>query len=251
MINSNRSHLPDRIANEQAHGRYIAEHGEELWNWSSPAGRRRWLRRVTIFNNFLGSGKKNILEIGCGTGLFTQELAKTGHSITAIDISPDLLEKAKQRVTETTVTFACENAYSTTFEDSKFDVIVGSSCLHHLELIPAIKEFHRLLINGGRLIFTEPNMLNPQIALQKNIPWLKQRSGDSPDETAFIRFLLEKELAKAGFINICITPFDFLHPAVPSSLLAIAEPLLESLEKIPLICEIAGSLIITGTKDEN
>jgi len=35
--------------------------------------------------------------------------------------------------------------------------------------------------------FAEPDMLNPQITLQKNIPALKRRLGDTPDETAFSR----------------------------------------------------------------
>ncbi len=237
-----------RLHNEQEHGRWIAEHGEEIWNWSSPAGQRRWQRRVALFTAFLGQQGKKVLEIGCGTGLFTQELAHTGQSITAIDISPDLLEKAKQRVTATNVSFACENAYQTTFADNSFQAIVGSSCLHHLELQPALREFHRLLQAGGSIMFTEPNMLNPQIMLQKNIPWLKRRAGDSPDETAFIRFMLARQLSNAGFDRITITPFDFLHPALPELTLNIAEPLLEFVEKIPCLKEIAGSLIITATK---
>jgi len=35
------------------------------------------------------------------------------------------------------------------------------------------------------MMFTEPNMMNPQVALIKNVPSLKSRAGDSPDETAF------------------------------------------------------------------
>lgn len=237
-----------RLANEQAHGRWIAEHGEEIWNWSSPAGKLRWQRRVALFADFLGDGVKNVLEIGCGTGLFTQELAFTGHHITAIDISPDLLARATERIHSPNVTFACENAYATSFANASFQAIVGSSCLHHLELAPALKEFYRLLLPGGSIMFTEPNMLNPQIAMQKNIPWLKRLAGDSPDETAFVRFSLAKNLAEAGFTKIAIQPFDFLHPALPASILPIAVPLLTKLESTPLIREIAGSLIITGTK---
>jgi hypothetical protein len=42
------------------------------------------------------------------------------------------------------------------------------------------------LKSGGTIYFTEPNMLNPQIAIQKNVSWVKRKLGDSPDETAFL-----------------------------------------------------------------
>lgn len=238
-----------RLTREQEHGRWIAEHGEEIWNWSSPAGRVRWARRVALFRDLLSGPRQKVLEIGCGTGLFTAELASTGQQITAIDISPDLLEKARKYVTATNVIFVEENAYATTFNDAEFDIVVGSSCLHHLDIARALNEFHRILKPGGRLMFTEPNMLNPQIALQKKIPWLKKLAGDSPDETAFDRFSLQKKLSRAGFSDISVTPFDFVHPVIPQFALALSVPLLNCLEQCPVIREIAGSLIIRGLRE--
>jgi SAM-dependent methyltransferase len=237
-----------RIKNEAEHGRFIAEKGEEIWNWSSPAGVLRWHRRVEMFREFLGDGRKEVLEIGCGTGLFTRELCKTGHLITAIDISEDLLELARHRGGCPNVKFVLENAYATRFPTASFDAVVGSSCLHHLEIAPALSEFYRLLKPEGRFMFTEPNMLNPQIAFQKNIPFLKKLSGDSPDETAFIRFFLKKKIKGAGFHDISIIPFDFVHPHIPGSLLRQVEPILNRIEKIPVLREIAGSLVIRAAK---
>lgn len=237
-----------RLENEALHGAFIAEKGEEIWNWSSSAGRVRWARRSAMFADFLAPGGRDVLEIGCGTGLFTAELAKTGNRITAIDISADLLTLARRRVTVENVTFSRENAYVTTFADCSFDRIVGSSCLHHLDVDQALNEFYRLLKPGGALMFTEPNMLNPQIALQKNIPYLKRLAGDSPDETAFVRFLLNRRIKNAGFANVSIVPFDFAHPSLPEFLLPIMLPVLSFFEKVPLLSEIAGSLAIKADK---
>lgn len=201
-----------------------------------------------MFRDFLANSGAEVLEIGCGTGLFTSELACTAKRITAIDISPDLLNRAKERVTANNVVFALENAFAMSFPSAHFDAVIGSSCLHHLDAARALQEFHRVLKPGGRIMFTEPNMLNPQIALQKNIPYLKRRSGDSPDETAFIRFNLKRSLIRAGFADISIVPFDFVHPAIPQWLLSIAVPFLSTCETIPFIKEIAGSLAIVGVK---
>ena len=176
-----------RLDNEIAHGRFLAAHGAgEVWNWESPAGRLRWERRVQMLGAHLRPGM-TILEIGCGIGYFTGELARSGAEIVAIDVSPELLEIARANYSSPNVRYEIQNAYALTYPDATFDSVVGSSVLHHLEIQEALREIYRVLKPRGTICFTEPNMLNPQIAIQKNVPWVKQRLGDSPDETAFFR----------------------------------------------------------------
>lgn len=237
-----------RIKHEVEHGRYLAEHGApDIWNWSSPAGILRFRRRVAMLSKHLRPGMK-VLELGCGTGLFTAEFAHSDADLTALDISEELLTQARCRVKSPNVTFVNGNAYATDFEDNSFDAIIGSSVLHHLELEKALKEIHRLLKPGGSASFTEPNMLNPQIALQKNIPYLKRKLGDSPDETAFFAGQLRRLLRRHDFTEIRVTPFDFLHPALPEKSLNIMNPFSLMLEKIPIIKAIAGSLYLEFKK---
>ena len=195
----------------------------------------------------LTTGTK-VLEIGCGTGYFSKELVRTGADITAIDISPDLLFMAIQDVIADNIEFQIENAYAMTFANDSFDFIVGSSVLHHLDVEQALQECYRALKPGGTLRFTEPNMLNPQIALQKNIPFFKKRAGDSPDETAFFRWSLKRQLAKEGFVDISIRPFDFLHPQIPECMIVYFRPVFSLLERTPILSELAGSLYIEARK---
>lgn len=190
----------------------------------------------------------HVLELGCGTGYFTRELVKLKISITAIDISPELIGEAKKAITGPRVNFLIQNAYQMDFEDNHFDMVIGSSVLHHLEMHRALSEICRVLKPGGLIAFTEPNMMNPQIALQKNIPWLKKKMGDSPDETAFFRWSLCRLLKNAGFQDVQVQPFDFLHPAVPAGLIPIISILGKGVERIPVLREIAGSLFIMGKK---
>lgn len=240
--------MGNRIENEIEHGKYLAKEGAgEVWNWESPAGKQRWQRRVKMLTSHLKPADK-VLEIGCGTGYFTKEIVKTGAFVTAIDISPELLNIAKQEIHETNAKFIIDNAYEMSFADNSFDSIVGSSVLHHLETEKAICEMFRVLKPGGSMYFTEPNMMNPQIVLQKNIPALKRRLGDSPDETAFFRWSLQKLIKKTGFSDIVVKPFDFLHPAIPSSLIPFVSSLGIKIEKLPLLKEIAGSLYISARK---
>lgn len=240
--------MEKRLENEITHGRFLAATGAgEIWNWETPAGRKRWQRRVGMLTAGIRP-EMCVLELGCGTGYFTKELGRTGGKITAIDISPDLVAIARHEMPGNGIEFKIENAYEMGFSSLSFDMIVGSSVLHHLEIDKALDECYRVLKPSGTIYFTEPNMLNPQIAMQKNIPWLKKKLGDSPDETAFFRWEMEKILKKHRFVDVKVVPFDWLHPATPAHLLGLVGTLGKLLESIPLIKEFAGSLYITCRK---
>jgi SAM-dependent methyltransferase len=240
--------MDQRLKNEIAHGKYLLAHDPgKVWNWETPAGKERWARRAGMLTHHLTPGTK-VLEIGCGTGYFSKELVRTGADIIAIDISPDLLSEAAQKVTAKNIVFQVQNAYAMCFANDSFDFIVGCSVLHHLDVERALRECWRALKPSGILQFTEPNMLNPQIALQRNIPFVRRRMGDSPDETAFIRWSLRKQLAKVGFDDISIHPFDFLHPQIPECLISFFRPICSFLERMPILSEFAGSLYIEARK---
>ncbi len=241
--------MDNRITNEINQGKLIAVKGEEIWNWSTPAGSERLKRRVRLFKIFVGNSNKKVLEIGCGTGILTQELAKTNNNIFALDISPELLAITRKRVNSRRVRFFVGNAYQTKFKSNYFDYVVGSSVLHHLDIDSALGEIYRLLKDGGKFIFTEPNMLNPQIALERNVPLIRKIANNSPDETAFIKWQIKKKLAAAGFNRIAVKNFDFLHPLIPKLLIKPVSRLGKVLEKTPGFKEISGSLIISGRKE--
>jgi 2-polyprenyl-3-methyl-5-hydroxy-6-metoxy-1,4-benzoquinol methylase len=234
---------------EILHGRYLAERDPELiWGWKTPAGKIRADRRANLIIAATGlrPGKK-ALEIGCGTGLFTEKFARSGARIIAVDISESLVSLAARRhLPEHQVKFMVRR-----FEDcdveGPFDAVIGSSILHHLDISQAVPKIFSLLKPGGIMSFAEPNMLNPQIFVQKNIPAIKRYLGDTPDETAFFSWRIRKFLNVRGFVAISVTPFDWLHPYTPHPLIRPIVALGRMLEKTPLIRQFAGSLHITGS----
>jgi 2-polyprenyl-3-methyl-5-hydroxy-6-metoxy-1,4-benzoquinol methylase len=238
----------DRINRELQHGRFLAQCGAgEIWNWESPAGKLRWARRVKMLSSHLKPGM-TVLELGCGAGYFTHELVRSGANVIAIDISPELLEIARSNCSAPNVRYQLENAYELSYEDAVFDSVVGSSVLHHLEIEKTLRDVYRVLKPAGTIFFTEPNMLNPQIAVQKNVPWIKRKLGDSPDETAFFRWPLKRLLEQTGYGDIQIDPFDFLHPKTPAPLITRVNQFGRFLEKMPVVSEFAGSLYIRAVK---
>src|SRR4030042_1911615 len=167
--------MDKRILNEKKHGKKIINVSGKVWGWESSAGQERWQRRVRMLTSHIEGGMR-VLEIGCGTGELTKMFQNNNSRILSIDVSFDLIGIAKRKVKRDKVTFLLQDASNLGFAENSFDTIIGSSVLHHLEVDKALKEFYRVLRPGGSIFLTEPNMMNPQIVIQKNIPFIKKLS---------------------------------------------------------------------------
>ena len=237
-----------RGEHEIRHGEILAEsEPEQVWGWATPAGRIRAKRRARLIAEGarLGPGVR-AMEIGCGTGMFTEMFAASGARLLAVDISPHLLALAARRaLPENQVTFR-EARFEACEAEGPFDAIIGSSILHHLEVEPALRKIFELLRPGGIASFAEPNMLNPQVFMERKFRFLFPQV--SPDETAFVRWSLRRLLLTIGFEDPKIQPFDWLHPLTPPVLIAGVRKLGAGLERIPFVQQFSGSLYIRAVR---
>jgi hypothetical protein len=115
-----------------------------------------------------------------------------------------------------------------------------------LDIEVALTKIRELLRPGGVISFAEPNMLNPQIFLERKLRFLFPHV--SPDETAFTRGQMERLLADAGFEETQVTPHSWLHPAVPASWIGAVQTIETFLERVPCVREIAGSLYVRARR---
>ncbi len=239
-----------RLAREIEFHRSIADRAELVWNWDTPAGRIRAARRAALFVEHAQlAPERTALEVGCGTGLFLDQVARSGARLHALDLSTHLLARARARVAALAhVSLQCGNAEQMPYPDDRFDAVYGSSVLHHLDLDRALREVFRVLRPGGRMVFAEPNIVNPQVAVMFHVGATKEYFGVSPDEMAFSRFRAVRALREAGFREGRATPFDFLHPSTPASCLPAVSRLGLLAERLPLVREIAGSLLVRAVK---
>jgi len=92
------------------------------------------------------------VEFGCGTGFYTGTLASKADSLLATDISPEMLEIAKQRESGKNVAFQVEDCQRTSLSDGTFDTAVLSLVTHFTVPEQTIAEMFRILRPGGALV---------------------------------------------------------------------------------------------------
>ncbi len=92
----------------------------------------------------------NVLDVGCGTGvLFPYYFERNAKSITAVDLSPEMVKIAKRKYPQTEV--ICGDAESITF-DCQFDVIMIYNAFPHFpEPEKVIANLAKYLKSGGRI----------------------------------------------------------------------------------------------------
>lgn len=222
------------------------------WGARTKAGQRRYDNRFLIFKKLCKPNKDNtILEIGCGDGEFTKRLADLPSKIVGTDITPKVIARAKRYFNTKIyrkVSFKADNAEKMSFSNNSFDIVCGISILHHIDTNKALKESFRVLKRGGSIFFSEPNLINPNIYLGLNVPYLRRKMEYSNNETALIRWNVEAILKSIGYRYVHVINYDFLHPLTPICLADIVEKIGKLIEKTPLIKEISGSLLIYAKK---
>ena len=132
--------------------------------------------------------KPRILDLGCGTGMPTLELAKLSNGeITGIDIDQNALDILSLKIKESGLSDRIKvfnrSVYDTKFEDEMFDIIWEEGVIHLLDFKKAITECHRILKLNGYMISGEAtNWADKKLRkfpkfgfkLLKQIPWAKE-----------------------------------------------------------------------------
>jgi ubiquinone/menaquinone biosynthesis C-methylase UbiE len=92
---------------------------------------------------------KDVLEVGCGTGLVLRRIAEFARSARGVDISPNMLELARERKLDVRL----GSATALPFEAASFDVACSFKVLAHVpEIQLALSEMTRVVRPGGFVI---------------------------------------------------------------------------------------------------
>ena len=225
-MNQTRNMLSDQIDYYQARaseydewflrqGRY--DYGPEL--------NQQWFAEASQVREALKAfgPKGRVLELACGTGLWTKELARYAQSITALDASPEMLEINHGRVNSTAVRYVQTDLLNWR-PDSQYDIVFFSFWLSH---VPPdhFSDFWTIvrdsLASGGRVFFVDSlydqtTTAQDQPLEKPEVVTMTRRLNDGREYRIIKVFYqpskLEEQLAGLGWqVAVNSTPRYFLY----------------------------------------
>jgi ubiquinone/menaquinone biosynthesis C-methylase UbiE len=170
-----------------AHWDRRAAHFDEDFGHSvrTAAERAAWER---IFGLVLpAGGSLQSLDVGCGTGFLSLELAQRGHRVTGVDFAPSMLALAERKAAERglAVHFEPADAEQLPYAPASFDLVISR---HVLWTLPhpeaAIDEWLRVLRPGGRLVIVDGAVLDGSDGLAGAQPGCQENARTSAEYAA-------------------------------------------------------------------
>jgi SAM-dependent methyltransferase len=183
-----------------------------------------------------------VLEVGCGAGFFTVDLARRGLRVTAVDAAPEMLELARGSVAKSGLGAAVQlrqaDVHAMEFPDSSFHLVVALGVIPWLHSpAVALAELSRVLHPGGHLVVTSDNrarlnhladpMFSPLLVRPRSaMSAARRRLTSKPADARFHPHLIWtwrfRELVENAGLRIVsertvgFGPFSFLaHPLLP------------------------------------
>jgi len=130
-------------------------------------------------------GEGSILDIGCGAGRTTIPLSQLGYSVCGIDLSPNMIEAAREQATKNglKIDFYDMNAVNLAFANESFDGVLffGNGFDHvpgYSEKLEVFREVFRVLKPGAPFIFSVHRMWCPYHLRNLLISGLKTSFGN-------------------------------------------------------------------------
>lgn len=144
-----------------------------------------WYRDMLLdWTHSLQADGTEWLEVGCGPGVFTAELARRGRRATGVDRSPAMLRhgRALAAVRASGARLVTGNAYALPFPNRSFDVAIASSVVNVVDdPVRILQEMHRVTRPGGRVSVLVPTRLMTRNNVEA---WIQRQGLTGRDATA-------------------------------------------------------------------
>ena len=198
------------------------------------------------------SPQAKCLEVACGTGHTTRVLSQHFDSLTACDLTPEMMIRNQKAAIRPNVEYLQANAFALPFEDNSFDVLVTTRFLH---LFPEadqqrlFMEFNRVLAPGGKLIIDFDNIVARWIYVIPHVLYnLLRYQRLAPFSIYNFPGRTRRNISLAGFDSLTLQGVGGWHLVAPALLSAkLAFSLGAMHRKAPLLY-LAEQFLICGSK---
>ena len=133
--------------------------GYEIWSeiYDTNENKTRDLEAVSLRETMEDFAFNSCLEVGCGTGKNTVWLETKAKQITAVDLTPAMIEKAKAKIKTNTVTFVVADINKDwNFINNEYDLVTFSLVLEHIEnLNPIFEKLSNCVKSNGYVYISE------------------------------------------------------------------------------------------------
>ncbi len=202
---------------------------------SGPPMQRFWHRtKLDLLDWFFEPAPgERIVEVGCGSGVFADAMAKRGARVVCVDANPD----AVAYVSRTFVRDGLEVRHGYLDElalpDASFDAATALEVVEHVYLDQVrqlLADLKRILKPGGRLLVTTPNYRGTWPVLEWAVDRFSKAAHMDGDQHVlhFHRALLRDTLVEAGFEVLALRTYCTLAPFVAP----LSWRLAESVERV-------------------
>ena len=147
---------------------------------------RLYYERPTLLKLLPDVSSKRVLDAGCGSGWLCEYLVSRSAYVTGVDVAPEMIEMARRRLgTAVDVVEANLEEPLDFAKDAAFDLVISSLALHYLkDWRVFFTEIRRILVDGGRLVFSVLHPFNPQ-AFEKRKEYFATELYDHRCSTGF------------------------------------------------------------------
>ncbi|MBV8886758.1 MAG: glycosyltransferase [Chroococcidiopsidaceae cyanobacterium CP_BM_RX_35] len=222
------------------------QYRDQYWQKRDPIAADRLLWRAQTFRHMVHLlPHQTILELGCGQGLFTQQLLRVSRNenpITAVTFS---YEQPRPVNLPSSVEFLNAVSMFETLAGRQFDFIVAMDLLDKRNCAWMLQNIYELLKPGGQVIFYESNPWNPVLRLRQS---LSRHFKPTDPRRLLNRPELYELISEVGFLRVFAVYNDFVYPPLTRSLVWLMRNLSILMENAPGIKTLAGSILIHAQK---
>ena len=188
---------------------------------------------------------QSILELGCGDGRFTRQLAKVSRSenpITAVTFDPNA---SRPQDLPGKVEFIAATALPGDLAGRQFDFVVAVDVLDQRHCSQVLQQVHELLKPGGQVVFYESNPWNVVLKLRR---FVSKIFGKKDPRELLNRPQLYEMMSELGFIRCFAVYNDFVYRPLTRGLIWPVRNLSILLENAPGLRTLAGSILVHAQK---